>query len=498
MVELPVALTWNPVEHLPGALAWAHRVLPLRAVGDSLEILTSEPENTQLAENLAFALNREVRLLACEPHELERLLQLHYGDDPNRPEVAPGQPGSPKVAALAAEPSATDLTAMSGQPPVIQLVNQVLTRAISDQASDIHFEPFEHEFKIRCRVDGVLYTLTSPVRELALPVTSRLKVLANLDIAERRTPQDGRIRVTLNGRTVDLRVSTLPTQCGESVVLRVLDQAAVELELTALGLPGDVLAGMQEVIHRPNGIVLVTGPTGSGKTTTLYSGLRAISTPEVKLLTIEDPVEYEIEGIMQVPVNPGAGLTFDTALRAFLRQDPDVIMVGEIRDLETASIAVQASLTGHLVLSTLHTNDAPASVTRLIDMGVEPYLLASTVEAVLAQRLVRRICPDCRITCQPRADLMRQLELKPAEWHERPCFRGRGCKRCGQTGYRGRLGIFEWLIMTEPLRELVSQKAPAQLLSDQARQLGLRTLREEGLRAVMSGVTTLEEIAKHT
>ncbi len=451
-----------------------------------------------MAEDLAFALNRDVRLQACDPNELERLLQKHYGNDPDPGEVAPARSENGNAAGLEEGPSVNDLTAMSDQAPVIQLVNQVLARAIADRASDIHFEPFEREFKIRYRVDGALYAMTSPARELALPVTSRLKVLANLNIAERRIPQDGRIRATLDGRTVDLRVSTLPTQTGESIVLRVLDQSAVELDLATLGLPGDVLVGMRQIIHRPSGILLVTGPTGSGKTTTLYSGLRAVSTPELKLLTIEDPVEYEIEGIMQVPVNPGAGLTFATALRAFLRQDPDVIMVGEIRDLETAQIAVQASLTGHLVLSTLHTNDAPAALTRLIDMGVEAFLLASTVEAVLAQRLVRRICPDCRSVCEPPSDLVCQLELDPAEWRDRPYFRGRGCERCGQTGYRGRLGLFEWLVMTETMRELVVQKVPAQVLRDQARKLGLRTLREEGLCAVAAGDTTLEEIAKYT
>ena len=498
MVERPANLTRETADLLPAALARAHRIIPLRVVGRRLELLTADAENSQLGDDLAFALNREVQLRACEAAELERLMQVHYGNTPGDSEPATDGIGDGPITASEVEPSATDLAVMSGQPPVIQLVNQVLTRAITDRASDIHFEPFEHEFKIRYRVDGALYALSSPAKEFALSVTSRLKVLANLDIAERRIPQDGRIRVTLEGRAVDLRVSTLPTQFGESVVLRVLDQSAVELDLSVLGLPGDVLAGLQKVIQRPSGIILVTGPTGSGKTTTLYSGLRALSTPVVKLLTIEDPVEYEIDGIMQVPINPAAGLTFAAALRAFLRQDPDIIMVGEIRDLETAQIAIQASLTGHLVLSTLHTNDAPAAVTRLIDMGVEPFLLASTVEAVLAQRLVRRICPDCRIGYQPPADLMRQFELPPSDQQNHSYYRGTGCEQCGQTGYRGRLGIFEWLVMTESMRELISQKAPTGVIRDEARKLGLRTLREEGLRAAWNGVTTLEEIAKHT
>jgi type IV pilus assembly protein PilB len=339
------------------------------------------------------------------------LIRTHYGE----PVVEPGRVRPVNETREKEEetggPSVTDLEALAGQAPVIQLVNQILAQAIRERASDIHFEPFEREFKIRYRVDGVLQERAPPPRALALPLASRLKVLADLNIAERRLPQDGRIRTTLEGRNVDLRVSTLPTQFGESIVLRVLDQSAVQLELGQLGLPAEVLVGFQDVIRRPNGIVVVTGPTGSGKTTTLYSGLRAIHVPGLKLLTAEDPVEYEIEGIMQVPVNPAAGLTFGAAMRAFLRQDPDVIMVGEIRDLETAQIAVQASLTGHLVMSTLHTNDAAAAVTRLLDLGVEAFLLATSLEGVLAQRLVRRICPECRAVCDSAPELRRQAGM---------------------------------------------------------------------------------------
>jgi type IV pilus assembly protein PilB len=297
---------------------------------------------------------------------------------------------------------------------------------------------------------------------------------------------------------VDLRVSTLPTQFGESVVVRVLDQSAVQLDLGQLGLPVDVLPAVQSVIRRPHGIFLVTGPTGSGKTTTLYSGLRAINAPDLKVLTIEDPVEYELDGAMQVPVNPVAGLTFAAALRSFLRQDPDVIMVGEIRDLETARIAIQASLTGHLVLSTLHTNDAAAAVTRLLDLGVESFLLATTLEAVLAQRLVRRICPDCRGPVRPSARMLAQLDLTAEEAADRPFFRGRGCARCAQTGYLGRTGIFEWLPMTDALRALAADRAPALQLRQKARAEGMRTLREDGLRAVFNGATTPDEIVRYT
>ena len=498
MSELEAMLSPETLELLPATLARAYRVMPLRAAGAGIELLASDPHDEQLADDLTFALNREVRLLACDAGVLERLIKRYYGKARDQPGTGPANPGGALSADPRQEPSLDDLTAMADQPPIVRMVNQILAQAIRDRASDIHFEPFEREFKIRTRVDGALYELPSPPRAHALPVISRIKVLANLNIAERRMPQDGRIRTTLDGRGVDLRVSTLPTQFGESVVLRVLDQSAVRLDLSQLGLPDDVFPGVEDMICRPNGIFLVTGPTGSGKTTTLYSGLCAINTPDRKLLTIEDPVEYEIEGIMQVPVNPVAGLTFASALRSFLRQDPDVIMVGEIRDLETAQIALQASLTGHLVFSTLHTNDAPAAVTRLLDMGVEPFLLATTVQAVLAQRLVRRICLNCRTAQKPSLELLSQLEIKPADAGAGQFFHGRGCAECGQTGYRGRKGIFEWLILSEPLRELVTQRAPAQVIRQKARELGMRTLREEGLRAVEAGITTIEEVLKYT
>ncbi len=414
---------------------------------------------------------------------------------PSRGESALHASALPDPGALSL--SSTDLAASAAEAPVIQFVNHVLAHAIGEHASDIHFEPFEREFRVRVRVDGTLREVEACAPELALPVTSRLKMLADLDIAERRIPQDGRIKVLQDGQPVDLRLSTLPTQFGESVVLRVLDQAAVRLELAELGLPGGVLVELTRVIRRPAGILLVTGPTGSGKTTTLYSALRAINTPDQKVLTIEDPVEYEIEGIRQVPVNLAAGLTFSSALRSFLRHDPDVIMVGEIRDLETAQIGIQAALTGHLVLATMHTNDAPSAATRLVDMGVEPFLLASTVEAIVAQRLVRKICPQCRAAYRPSEALLEQFGLRweggpPQEFH-----RGAGCSACRGTGFSGRMGIFEWLVMDESLRELVLAHAPVQLIRDRASERGVRSLRQEGLRAVSEGLTTLEEIAKY-
>ncbi len=496
IADPPGELATEIVKLLPAALARAYGVIPLRAGGQGLELIAADPFDSQAAGELSFVLGRDVRLAVCDPAQVDRLLRQHYSPGALPEEASKQTPNITGSTGTDDGPSVPELEAMAGQAPVVRFVNLVLAQAIRAQASDVHFEPFEREFKIRCRVDGVLQEMAPPPRALALPITSRIKVLANLDIAERRVPQDGRIRITLGGRPVDLRVSTLPTQYGESVVLRILDRSAVQLELAGLGMPGDVLNAVQQIVRRPNGILLVTGPTGSGKTTTLYSALREITAPSLKLLTIEDPVEYEIEGVMQVPINPAAGLTFASALRAFLRQDPDVIMVGEIRDLETAQIAIQASLTGHLVLSTLHTNDAPGALTRLLDMGVEPFLAASTVEGVLSQRLVRRICPDCRAPDDPPPALLAQLGLASDPGGGRQFFCGRGCAQCGGTGYRGRTGIFEWLVLTEPLRELVAQKAPAFVIQQKARELGMRSLREDGLRAACSGATTLEEICR--
>jgi len=496
------AVTGGPAPELLALLtpeqARDYGVLPLAEEGGAVELLAVDPFNHQVVDDLAFALGREVRLVVGPPSEIEAAILRHYGEDHTRLEDLLAEIQPEGYAATEDAVTAHDLEAMAGQAPIIRFVNLVLAQAIRDQASDIHFEPFEHEFKIRYRIDGALYEVPPPPRALALPVTSRIKVLANLNIAERRVAQDGRIKITLAGRAVDLRVSTLPTTFGESVVLRVLDQSAVQLDIGQLGLPDDVRSGLEDILRRPNGIFIVTGPTGSGKTTTLYSGLRAINSPEMKLLTAEDPVEYEIDGIMQVPVNPQIGLTFATALRAFLRQDPDVIMVGEIRDLETAQVAIQASLTGHLVFSTLHTNDAPGAVTRLIDMGVEPFLIASTLEAVLAQRLVRRICVNCREPYAPDDALLQQAGIARTAVGDRPFYRGRGCPRCHRTGYHGRLGIFEWLRLTEPVRELVLARAPTLDLRRQAMRQGMRTLRDDGLRAVLDGETTIDEILQYT
>jgi type IV pilus assembly protein PilB len=499
--ELPVQFPGEAIAALTGKLARDYGVMPLQADDQNIDLLVTDPFNTQAVDDLTFALDRNVRLYFADPDKVEVQIKQHYGEDEETiddllQEISTG-------GKLAADPgnrelSERDIESMAEQTPIIKFVNLVIGQAIRDKASDIHFEPFEHEFKIRYRIDGALYEMAPPPKQLALPILSRIKVLASLNIAERRIPQDGRIKINIGGRPVDLRVSTLPTQFGESVVLRVLDQSAVRLDISQLGMPEDVFEGIHEIVRRPNGIFIVTGPTGSGKTTTLYSGLRLINTVDLKLLTAEDPVEYEIEGIMQVPVNPLVGLTFAAALRSFLRQDPDVIMVGEIRDLETAQISIQASLTGHLVLSTLHTNDASGAVTRLVDMGVEPFLIASSLEAVLAQRLVRRICVNCRTSYVPSGELLTQLNVAKENIGNRQFFYGKGCPTCSQSGYRGRLGIYEWLRLSEALRDLVTQRAPTLVIKQKAIEQGMRTLRDDGLRAIFDGHTTIEEVIKYT
>ena len=496
--ELPGQFPGEAIAAVTGKLARNYGVMPLRADDQNIDLLVTDPFNTQAVDDLTFALGRSVRLFFADPDKVDVQIKQHYGEDEESIDDLLQEISSGGLVTEGRELSEHDIESMAEQTPIIRFVNLVVGQAIRDKAIDIHFEPFEHEFKIRYRIDGALYEMAPPPKALALPIISRIKVLASLNIAERRIPQDGRIKITLGGRQVDLRVSTLPTQFGESVVLRVLDQSAVQLDISQLGMPEDVINGIQEIIRRPNGIFIVTGPTGSGKTTTLYSGLRIINTADLKLLTAEDPVEYEIEGIMQVPVNPLVGLTFASALRSFLRQDPDVIMVGEIRDLETAQIAIQASLTGHLVLSTLHTNDSAGAVTRLIDMGVEPFLIASTLEAVLAQRLVRRVCTQCKSSYEPAPELLSQLGVKRENVGDRQFFYGKGCPVCTQTGYRGRLGIYEWLRMSEAVRDLVVQRSPTLVIRQKALEQGMRTLRDDGLRAIFDGNTTIEEVIKYT
>ncbi len=496
-------LTPEILSAVPADAARMYKCLPVAVTDSSVHVALADPLDPTIVDQLAYVIRKDIVPVVADPAAIEAAVGKYYGDAQSSvadiiKELGQDNEIAREAAEAAASGATADLTNLANETPIIRFVNLVLFQAIQDRASDIHFEPFEDEFKIRYRVDGALYEMSPPPKHLALPVISRLKVMSGLDISERRLPQDGRISLQIAGRGIDLRVSTLPTQFGESVVLRVLDRAAVNLDIKTLGFPKNVYDYVAEAIQQPNGIIVVTGPTGSGKTTTLYSCLRSINSIESKLLTIEDPVEYEIEGIMQVAVNEAVGMTFGRALRAFLRQDPDIIMLGEMRDLETSQIAIQASLTGHLVLSTLHTNDAPGAVTRLIDMGVEPFLISSTLMAVLAQRLVRTICKKCRTPFEPTESQLSLLNLSPHDVGDKVFYYGRGCANCNDTGYRGRRGIFELLVATEPVRLLINDRAPTVVIRQKAVELGMTTLREDGLRGIFDGDTTIEEVVKYT
>jgi type IV pilus assembly protein PilB len=488
---------------VPVTAARMHQCIPVAVYGNTVQVALADPLNPSTVDELAYVTGHEVQVVVADPAAIERAINKHYGEDTESvgdllKKLGADTDIAKEVEELTSGQGVMDIEDIANEAPIIKFVNLVLFQAVMDRASDIHFEPFEDEFKIRYRVDGALYEMTPPPRHLALPVTSRIKVMANLDIAERRLPQDGRISLTMAGRQIDMRVSTLPTQFGESVVLRVLDRSAVNMQLEHLGLPEFVQKYMAETIQQPNGIVIVTGPTGCGKTTTLYSCLRELNTIDSKLLTAEDPVEYDVEGIMQVAISEALGMTFGRALRSFLRQDPDIIMVGEMRDLETSQIAIQASLTGHLVLTTLHTNDAPGAVTRLVDMGVEPFLISSTLLCVLAQRLVRTVCKKCRTPFEPTENQLSLLNLSPHDVGEKVFYYGRGCGNCNDTGYKGRKGIFELLPVSESIRELINQRAPTVVMRQKAVELGMVTLREDGLRGIFDGETTIEEVLKYT
>jgi type IV pilus assembly protein PilB len=495
-------LSKEVIESISADTARMYQCIPVAVYGSTVQVAFSDPFNPEAVDQVGFSSGKEIMAVVADPAQIQAILGKIYpeqnlsagfadilkelGDDKLKAAVAEGKDELP------------DVTKLADATPIVKFVNLVLFQAVSDRASDIHFEPFEDEFKIRYRVDGALYEMSPPPKHLAGPVTSRLKIMANLNISERRLPQDGRISLNLGGRQIDFRMSTLPTQFGESVVLRVLDRSAVNLDLENLGLPKHVYDYTAEAIQQPNGIFVVTGPTGSGKTTTLYSCLRRINTIDSKLLTAEDPVEFDIEGIMQVAINEGVGMTFMKALRAFLRQDPDVIMLGEMRDLETSQIAIQASLTGHLVLSTLHTNDAPGAVTRLVDMGVEPFLISSSLMAVLAQRLVRTVCKKCRTPFEPTENQLSLLNLSPHDVGDKVFYYGRGCSTCNDTGYKGRKGIFELLAVSDPVRELINERAPTVVIRQKAVEEGMITLREDGLRGIFDGETTIEEVLKYT
>jgi type IV pilus assembly protein PilB len=494
MVEIR---NWTPPEAIlaliPAGTARLHGALPVAFDETGLHVCLVDPLNPQTIEDLRFALGREINLVIAPDYLVEQKINDCYGGEGKAMEDILSQlqvGGDVKNDA--------DLEAEANSAPIIRYVDLVLYQAIKEKASDIHFEPFEKDFKIRYRVDGALYEMAPPPVHLALPIISRVKVMANMNIAEKRIPQDGRIVKQVGEKQVDMRVSSLPTHHGESVVLRVLDRSSVNLSLENLGLPQHIYDYIGDTIEKPNGIFIVTGPTGAGKTTTLYAALRRINTIDSKLLTAEDPVEYDIDGIIQIPIHEGIGLDFPRVLRAFLRQDPDRIMIGEMRDKDTATIAIQAALTGHLVLSTLHTNDAAGAVTRLIDMGCEPFLVAASLEGVLAQRLVRTICRDCKSPYEPNEAILSQLGVAPHELGDKNFFTGAGCDICGQTGYRGRRGLYELLNITDPIRELITDRAPTVVLKQKAVELGMNTLREDGLRNIYLGNTTIEEVLKYT
>lgn len=481
------------ISAIPAATARLYKAVPVSYDGHTLTVALADPSDHQASEEIGFALSQEMKFCVADSKQVLDAIERIYvaGEGTGQMNDILGQL---KSIAL----SDGDEESEANSAPIVRYIDLVLEQAMREQASDIHFEPFEDEFKIRYRVDGALYEMSPPPAHLSNTIISRIKVMSNLNIAERRIPQDGRMVLSLADKDVDFRVSTLPTAHGESVVLRVLDRSSVSLNLENLGLPSELNEYIEETIVKPNGIFICTGPTGAGKTTTLYACLREINTIDSKLLTAEDPVEYDVEGIIQVPVNESIGLTFSRVLRAFLRQDPDRILVGEMRDVETAQIAIQASLTGHLVFSTLHTNDAPGAVTRLVDMGCEPFLVAASLEGVLGQRLLRTICNDCRQPYEPSAALLGELGLSPEDIGDKSFFTGGGCEECGGSGYRGRQGLFELLDISEPIAEMITDRAPTVVLRQKAIELGMTTLREDGLRNIYEGNTTIEEVLKYT
>ena len=497
----------NTVKLVSEPMAQLYRVIPIDISDNRLTVATADPQKISIQDELRTFLGYDISVVVCTEVEIDKAIEKYYSSDSESVESLVEDMGRDKALLDAADKVGSgrdgpiDLTgaeALSESAPVRKLLNMVLLMAIKDGASDIHFEPFETEFRIRIKADGVLYEMVPPPKHLAFAITTRIKVMANLDIAERRLPQDGRIELQVGGKPVDLRVSVLPTLFGESVVMRVLDRGVVSLDLEKVGLKPEMLRLFREIIRRPNGIVLVTGPTGSGKTTTLYSALSELNEIEDKLITTEDPVEYDIDGIVQVPIDAEIGNTFAACLRAILRQDPDRILVGEIRDVETAEIAVQASLTGHMVFSTLHTNDAPSTITRLRDMGVPPFLITATVEAILAQRMVRRICTNCKEEVVPSSDVLADLELTSDKIAGKSFYRGRGCEKCNRTGYRGRLGLYELMVITDEMRDMIMRNASTEELRNTAKRSGMVMLRESGLEGLFEGLTTAEEVIRET
>ena len=484
-----------------------YKIIPVSLEGNVLTVVMAQPQQLQVVDELRTQLGYDIRPAVASESDINKAYAKYYeaattdSMDQLLVDIEQDEELNKAIQAANSLDETIDLTgaqAMAESAPVRKLLNMVLLMAIRDRASDIHFEPFENEFKIRVRADGALYEMVPPPKHLALALTTRIKVMANLDIAERRLPQDGRIELSVGGHPVDLRVSILPTMFGESAVLRILDRSVILLDLDNVGMDPGILLDFRKLIRIPNGIILVTGPTGSGKTTTLYAALNELNVIEEKLMTTEDPVEYDIDGIIQIPVDASIGNTFARCLRSILRQDPDKILVGEIRDLETAEIAVQSSLTGHLVFSTLHTNDAPSTVTRLRDMGIPPFLLTATLEAVLGQRLVRRICTDCKEETMPSQEQLVSLDLGPDEILGKKFYHGRGCNTCNGSGLKGRTAIHELLMMNDRLRDIINEGASTEKIRDVALQSGLRPLRESGLTKIFAGMTTIDEVIRET
>jgi type IV pilus assembly protein PilB len=493
------------VEKVPAQMAKTYHIVPVEYNKElnQLTVALDNPENFRATDDLSTLMGFKVSAKITDPDALEKTLTKYYETqtDDNINELIDEIQGDTFLAEFEGRNQSIDLDELkelSESNPVKKLLNLVLLQAIRDKASDIHFEPFEDEYKMRYRIDGVLYEMVPPPKYIAAALSSRIKVMADLDIAERRLPQDGRISLTVQGNPIDLRVSVLPTMFGESVVLRVLDRSQASFNMAELGLSSEDQELIRKLIHKPNGIIIVTGPTGCGKTTTLYSALSELNDIGTKIITTEDPVEYDVEGLHQVQMKSDIGLTFARCLRSILRQDPDIILVGEIRDLETAEIAAQASLTGHVVFTTLHTNDAPSSIARLLDMGIEPFLITATLEGIVAQRLVRRICTNCKTQFEPSEAQLSELQLLPEDVKGKKFFYGRGCNRCNGTGYKGRIGIFEIMVFNDDIRDLVMNQASTSVLRAAAQKAGMRLLRENGLAVIYDGITTIDEIAKET
>lgn len=499
-LEIPPAV----LEQVPTQMARSYRIIPVEydKGRNQLTVAMDSPDNFRATDDLSTLMGFKVVAKVADEDAIKAALDKYFAEEDESINELIGEiEGDKTLSQFVGRDQSIDLDElkeMADSTGVKKLLNLVLLQAIRDKASDIHFEPFEDEYKMRYRIDGVLYEMVPPPKHVAMALSSRIKVMANLDIAERRLPQDGRIPLVVGGNPVDLRVSILPTMFGESVVLRVLDRTQVNLQLDMLGLRDYDQKTVSSLIKKPNGIVVVTGPTGSGKTTTLYSALKDLNDPETKIITTENPVEYDIDGLVQVQIRPEIGLTFAKCLRSILRQDPDIVMVGEIRDLETAQIAIQASLTGHLVFTTLHTNDAPSTIARMLDLGLEPFLITATLEGIIAQRLVRKICTNCKTEYHPTEEMLMELELTSDQVGGKQFFYGKGCDQCNNTGYRGRTGIYEIMTFNDEIRDLIMNHASTAVLREASKRAGMKTLRENGLLAIYDGVTTIDEVARET